>query len=85
MGALPNRGGADTNCRGALLSGGADGVDDAEALSPMGCHPPARTTLYGVASQPRGDAADLLPGPLAGLPALGYRFALVIGCATHLQ
>ena len=85
MGALSHRRGADPNCRGALLSRGAHRVDDAKALSPMGCHPPARTTFCRDAPQPYGDAADLLPSPLAGLPALGYRLALAIGRATHLQ
>lgn len=85
MGALSHRRGADPNCRGALLSGGAHGVDDAKALSPMDRHPSACASLCRDAPQPRGDAADLLPGSLAGLPALGYRLALVIGRATHLQ
>ena len=80
----PHRRGADADCRGTILPRGTHGVDDAETLSTLERHPPSCTTFCRDASQPRGHAADLLSCAPAGLPALGYGFALAIGRATHV-
>ena len=80
----PHRRGADTDCRGAFLPRGTHGVDDAETLPTLECHPPSRTPLCHNAPQPCRHTADLLSCAPAGLPALGYRLTLGIGRATHV-